>query len=229
MVTFRSASVHDVTGIIEVKRSVWPDEENADLDYILSVIEQPEHSTLVAELDGQIIGFVDGFSTLSADSVYRWEIDLLAVHPAQHRRGIASELIRLSCEAGVSAGMMLARALIHRDNLPSERAFLCCGFSLMNEMGWLYTASAKASEDNFCLCLEDDDHLIPVTTLNYRGIWIEGGQTTNSLIIARHMCSVHGLDVAGLVTVRTDDAKCSELEAHGYQQVGPYRYFTMRL
>ena len=74
----RRATPADALAIASVAAEVWP-EEVLDGAMIGRLIAETDRVTLVAELDGAVVGFVDGFVTRSASGSLRWEVDLLAV------------------------------------------------------------------------------------------------------------------------------------------------------
>src|SRR5690606_33322519 len=120
MVLIRGADEQDVEGIIRVKQLVWPD-EGFDAALIRQVVLDAEHVTQVAVIDDSVVGFVDGFNTLSQNGVPQWNLDLIAVNPAFQGQGIASELMRVNTTAGGDSGAGRARGLVAVDNVASQR------------------------------------------------------------------------------------------------------------
>ncbi len=212
----RPVSAGDAPEIANLIRAVWAD-HNPDPDWIARVSLESNHATLVETSGDALIGFVDAFSTVAADGVLRWEVDLLGVHPAWRGRGVARRLVQRAVEVGRERGAQRARALVRIDNVASLRVFERCGF---------------AAEPTICrLCVSDaaplespptpaDAFLLAVSTLTYSGVWIEGEQSAAALQSAQAIRTRFGWDTAGVV-----------IPAHhptpqGYAHVGEYRWLT---
>jgi hypothetical protein len=65
---------------------------------------EPECFLLVAEREGEIVGFSSGGPERSGDEVYRGEIYALYVSPAYQRRGIGRRLVGASARRLLQAG-----------------------------------------------------------------------------------------------------------------------------
>jgi GNAT superfamily N-acetyltransferase len=221
----RRANVHDALRIAAVKEAAWPG-ENADPERIAAVIAEADHVAQVAVLEGHIVGFVDGFITMTMDGLPRWEIDLLATHPQVQGQGVGKQLIAASVSAAREWGMLLARAFIRADNPASERAFAFCNFYPLEFNLGLYI-STGISESACDLPLST--HLLTVNTFNYRGIWLEGELSPESFIAGQIVRAQYGLDTVGAV-IPVDDAPCVEAAIDaGYQLVEHYRCWLLDL
>jgi GNAT superfamily N-acetyltransferase len=77
-------------------------------------------------------GFVVAFPTHSLHGP-RWEIDLLAVHPAWTGQGLATQLVGAAAASGVGVAER-ARAAVATDNSASTKAFARAGFRPVPEM-----------------------------------------------------------------------------------------------
>jgi GNAT superfamily N-acetyltransferase len=91
----RRATAADAPAISSVKAAVWPGDA-VDSGRIARVIASESHATHVAVCNGAVVGFVDGFPTISCDGLCRWEVDLLAVRPDFRGQGIGVQLIAAS-------------------------------------------------------------------------------------------------------------------------------------
>lgn len=212
--------------IAAVKSAAWPD-ETADVAYIARAIEQPERCTVIAlDTQGDVVGFTDGFMTLSPAGVYRWEVDLVAVHPSARGAGIARQMIAESTAFGREMGASLTRALIHVENVASQRSFAQCGFAFDPTLCSLLVSSVGGVRRD--RIPPSGTHIIPVSTLGYRGIWLEGQLTTGSFIAAQNIRKYYGWDVAGAVLPSASQAVYAA-ESVGYTRVGEYQWWTKAL
>ena len=80
----------------------------------------------LAMYDQEVVGFVIAFPTNGRGGP-SWEIDLLAVHPAWRRLGLATRLVQTAKRHG-SRVARRARAVVATDNHASARAFTHAGF-----------------------------------------------------------------------------------------------------
>lgn len=166
MTDIRRANLDDATGIADVVYDVW---RRTLLDGMCRTHVQDERFALwVAEEHGDVVGFVSAFLTTSRRGERRWEIDLVAVRPDSQKRGLGPRLIAAACEDGRKHQVALARALIRVDNLPSQRAFEKVGFATDGEV---YRRLLWRPETGG---VPERAVGIPVDTLIYRGLWIEG-------------------------------------------------------
>jgi len=202
--------------IARLKAAVWP-EERADVAYLAAALAQPDRATLIAEADGALAGFADGFLTLAEDGARRWELDLLAVDPAHQGRGLGRALIAACTEAGRDFGAEVARALIRASNTPSQRAFQHVGYTLDPAPLVLWI---DAQDDDAPAPLPPDAYLIPVITLGYRGVWIEGQPDEAVFRAARTIRARHGWDSAGAVLPLADVAANEAARRAGFTPLG---------
>ncbi len=211
----RTARHSDVPGIVTVAAEVWP-EETFNASLIERLVDLPDRATSVAELDGSIVGFVDGFLTETATGEPRWEVDLLAVSPHARGEGIGRELVRASIAAGMIAGATRARGLIRIGNVASERVFAACGFNSDAEASQLWVAEHLiASSDVTGL------HVVPVQTFRYEGRWLEAVTEVG----LRSLRSVDSSGVTGAVIPVADvDASAAAAET-GLQPDGQFRFW----
>lgn len=224
-----TATADDAEAIACVKDAIWPEEVTTP-DYIAQVIQQPDHDTILALDNGHIVGFVDSFITLGAAGQRRWEVDLLGVHPAYQGRGIGSQLMQATTTAGWQIGAEYARGLVAVSNISSQKAFARVGY--MVEERPLNLWVSVVNRDQLSVVsnqLPAASFLIPVITLNYRGIWLEGELSATALLAAQAICSRRGWDIAGAL-IPVADTRLNEV-AHkaNYAFVNQYQFWQQVL
>lgn len=224
MIDIRRAAQTDLQAVAEIKAAVWP-EEKIDLEVIGGVLCSPAHFTLLAEAEGEAAGFVDAFPSLSEDGRRRFEIDLLAVHPARRRQGIARLLVEACAVEARQAGCDLARALIKTDNVASQGVFAACGYQSVEPVCDLYISREPGYEE-----IEPDGlYLVQVETINYAGFWMESSFDRRSFLAARRRLADAKLELVGaLLPSGLEDCAQAALSA-GFQPVGQYRWWLERL
>lgn len=223
LIDIQPATPDHAAAVQSVKDAVWPDDATS-VAYIRTILAQPDHQTHLALADAVPAGFISGFLTLAATGTRRWEIDLLAVHPDFRRRGLAVQLIRAALQTGIDMGADLCRALIHVENIGSQTAFSNCGFQRSVTPSALYISTDAAGEGAGSLT---GLHLIPVSTLNYRGVWLEGQIDAAGLRLAQAIRNRHQWDVAGGVLSLNQPDTIAAAEACGYFRVGDYAWWQL--
>jgi ribosomal protein S18 acetylase RimI-like enzyme len=211
-----TATAQHAALIAALKRLVWPD-FSSDAAYIARVLSETARTTHLAYIDGQSAGFIDGFLTLSQVGVWRWEIDLLAVSPDYRSQGVASALIAENLTAGRSTGAALARALVRADNAAAQTTFRSVGFKQTQEVT-LFIADGDATAVQ-----QHDAYFVPVTTLDYRGVWLEGTLSTEALISARTIVQRFNLDAAGVLI--SESSLMEIAQRNSYQRIDVYHWW----
>ncbi|MCB9451743.1 MAG: GNAT family N-acetyltransferase [Anaerolineaceae bacterium] len=222
-ITIRQARIEDAAAITTIKDAVWSG-ESAERERIASVIASGEHSTFIAEWDGQIAGFVDSFTTRSATNVARWEVDLLAVHPGYQGRGMGWALVNAATQAGRESGAAFARALIQTGNIPSQRTFARCGYECDIAVHNLYIAAHPAPERQGGGV---SANLIGVQTFNYSGLWVEPPLDRFSLQVALGAVQSSVYDLAGVLIPATDQPIIHIAQGLGYRQVAAFQWWRL--
>lgn len=215
----RQATPGDATGIAIVKQLAWPDEA-VDVAQIAQAIAHEQHVTHVAVHDASIIGFVDGFITRNPAPFLRWEVDLLAIHPAYRGCHYGARLIQHSTQAGYRRGAHLVRCLIRANNVASQKTFARCTYRQDPQMRTIYVASPENRGATFHTFAQVWV-AIPVTTLTYTGWWLEA---TTQEQEDRTSPRLRELDrmVVGIV-LETEDAKSqNEAQLAGFTALGQF-------
>jgi len=171
MIHLSKAVPADVDGIAAVVRAVW--DQDILPDVCRAQMESDTCALWVAQEEGgNILGFISAFITADHAGERRWEVDLVAVTPSRQGQGIGRRLIARACEDRAAGGAALARALIGVDNVASQRAFHNAGFGTDHRIyELLLWPPERATEPESCPATVS---LVPVDTVTYRGLWIEG-------------------------------------------------------
>jgi GNAT superfamily N-acetyltransferase len=231
----RATAAKHATGIAQVRQAVWPDDDTADSsaldEAILDALQDSNRVTYVAVEDDRVVGFADGFLTISAEGVPRWEVDLLAVHPEFRERKIGQKLVTASVEAGQEMGAKQGRALVQFENYASQQTFARCGFDTDSSECILFVSSGSAAnfftpqQANDRLKTADippDVHLISVRTLYYRGLWLEGELSFDAFDATQAIREHYRWDIAGAVIPVTEQAAVQAARSAGYKKMDRY-------
>ncbi|HVX30076.1 MAG TPA: GNAT family N-acetyltransferase [Nitrolancea sp.] len=213
-VRIRPAISLDALAIVSIAAEVWP-EERLDAAVVGALIGEGGRSTLVAELDGRVVGFVDGFVTSAADGSVRWEVDLLAVSPSAQGQGVGRQLVSAGVFSGAQAGAVLARGLVRAGNLASERVFDTCGFVVDHHVCELWAGEGLLPG------VPSGLHVVPVRTFRYAGYWLED-------VSAERLRELRPNDrraVVGALIPTTDAAAIEAAALIGLVTAGRYRFW----
>jgi L-amino acid N-acyltransferase YncA len=170
---------------------------------------------------------VDGFATLSGAGVLRWEVDLLAVHPGYRGQGLGARLVRANTAAGRDAGAACVRALVHVENVASQRTFARCAYRREDALCNLYVLPGAGL--NLGVQLPPDAYLVPVNTFNYRGLWLETGGFPSE---TGRRCYTSALlngawDLLGAVIPARQAERERLALAAGFTLVGQYQWWSL--
>lgn len=227
--TVHRATVDDVLAIVALKKATWPD-ETAVQTLIATYLQSPHQTTHVASVNGTAAGFISCFATQSAVGVLRWEVDLLAVDPRFRQMGIGAKLVATAVAHGQKNGYRLARALIQIDNAASQRTFAHHQFHSQPSPLHLYLATKRATSNlTAVLPLAPTTHLIPVHTLNYSGLWVEGELSPVGLQAALAHHTQHQLDIVGVLIPAADSATQQAAQTLGFTYLAPYTFWERYL
>ena len=178
---------------------------------------------LSAKLDGVVVGFAACFCTKSAAGEKRFELDLLAVDEKARGRGVATALTRRCIKEARACGADLIRALVRCDNIGMARACESAGLLRMPGMQTLFVLAAKAPEMSV-----DSAHvayLVPVDTLTYRGVWIEGGLSQAAIDAANRLAHEESRARIGAVAPVSDGASIQILRRNGFARAGEFDWW----
>ncbi|MEN6480230.1 MAG: GNAT family N-acetyltransferase [Anaerolineales bacterium] len=238
-----------VAELLYVERATLGDSDYT-VDEALQALRSPAHLCLGAYEGDALAGFVSCFETYTPTGA-RLELDMLGVLPAQRHRGIATALITRALEEARTAGVSAARAVVREDNAASLAAFRRAGLPprwLAAMMIWNPDgAPAPAALDpapltRTELAVRGKPYLgathwqnahasalaLPVSTLAYRGCWLEelaGDSPTARAALATAVAraTLHRpLDEVGLLVPSNLTADLALLSELGWQDVGHY-------
>jgi GNAT superfamily N-acetyltransferase len=220
----RAANSDDANPITAIKRLAWP-EEDCDPAQVGAVLAAPTHQTHVVEINGEMAGFVDGFLTRDAAGQTRWEVDLLAVHPKHSGRGLGSRLISANTQAGLQAGAVLVRALIHVENHASAGAFTRSGYK--SQPGeYQLVILGKGAKPVSQISPLDKPYLVPVSTINYSGLWQESHFTPQGFAAACLALNACDHELVGAIIPSENYAALTTAAAAGFIPIGNYRWWA---
>ena len=168
MSDIRLACPDDAHAIHQILQETWG--ESLLFDVFADHISSPEHQVFVAVEAGEVSGFLSAFLVSSATP--QWEIDLIVVHPKSQGKGIGTSLIEEALMFGSNLGVHWAKASIRIDNYASQRTFSKVGFTTDAQVRSLFIWDPLVCET--ATDVPEIVRLIPVNTLLYRGLWIEG-------------------------------------------------------
>ena len=149
---------------------------------------------------------------MGSGGVRRWEVDLLAVRRVSQGQRLGRKLVLAVCQDAARHDVSVTRAAIRVENIASQKAFEYAGFATDQRSHELLLWTPE-SGDASDVC-PDSVTLLPVDTLTYRGLWIEGltctelteGEQHGVLKVARSVVAREGRLNTGAVIPK--DATC---------------------
>lgn len=229
-VSIRRATVQDAPSIVEIIKLAF--EEDAALAQIKTCLSKPDFYTCVAVSGEKIIGFVFGFPTISMSGEKRIELDLQAVHPDYQGQGAGKKLIDHFTHNIKDVDFI--RVLVKAGNTRMEKALTSHGYSTDNILCCLYvstespgTALAQKIDVRACYSTPEkydltDSHPIPVTTMTYNGIWLEGKITPGAISSAFKQRQSDD-DIVGAVIPEQDTSAIEALAESNFTFINHYR------
>lgn len=224
--SIRPAVPQDRASLVELRNQTWEDDPCSP-SQVMRAFGHSDHALLVAVTEDGLCGFVDAFLTRSRQGTIRWEVDLLAVHPAYRNRGIGKALVMASLNAARHNSANLARALIREENTASQQVFAACGFTVENERRSLYVWDSQTSSPS--PVEHEEGYFIEVDTINYHGIWLEEVFTRQAFQSAALKTINLGADIAGAVLPAENAVINQSANRAGYRFAGNYRWWYHRL
>lgn len=180
MSDIRLANADDAQAIHLILQETWG--ESLLFDVFTDHVSAPKHQVFVAVEAGEVTGFLSAF--LVPSPVPRWEIDLIIVRATSQGKGIGTFLIEEALTDGSDLGVRWTKASIRIDNYASQRAFSKVGFTTDAQVGNIFVWDPVACKS--ATNVPETVHFIPVDTLTYRGLWIEGFSESQLSVKEQH-------------------------------------------
>jgi hypothetical protein len=99
-------------------------------------------------------------------------VDLLAVRRASQGQSLGRKLVLAACQDAARHNVSVVRAAIRVENIASQKAFEYAGFETDQRSHELFLWDPEFG--NALAVCPQAVTLLPVDTLTYRGLWIEG-------------------------------------------------------
>ncbi len=179
----------------------------------MRALKNPHQITLIARppqgQTSQIAGFISCFPVRLPQKSWRWQIDLLAVHPGYRRKGIGQQLIEAAVQTDHAHKAAFCQALIEVGNHASQRAFAAAGFCPAGPVGQLMMLTSDQLP-SFCRGFRP----LLVETLTYQGLWLETGRWREPPIIPAIISALIPFEPKSGI---------EEAQAAGFNSVGSYQ------
>lgn len=220
LVQIRKVTPLDATAIARIITEVFEDSVHSET--IQKLIEETDRTTFVADDNGLVVGFVDGFVTHSQTNVTRAELDLLAVLPRYRGQGIAKTLVQAFSQVYPKH---LIRALVATNNASMHRIMLSLGYQQDFVVSGLYIANNLPPTTDPKIVSQG--HTIPVQTFTYAGIWLEGDISSESIQESFGVANETGVDLVGVVCDRIDEDGIALLLESQFVHIRDFHWWTL--
>jgi GNAT superfamily N-acetyltransferase len=146
--------------------------QNINPEYCRAVLADGGYIARVADAGGDILGLVGGFLSTTTGMVRRWEVDLLAVRSNQQNAGLGTKLLVAAWDDAEANQVKFARGLTKIGNDAAQKCFERAGYTssgeVFNMIQWTPAQFEARSTSRSMISL------LPVETLIYQGVWVEG-------------------------------------------------------
>jgi len=243
---------NDVAELLYVERQSLSDSDYS-VDEALQALNMPGQLCLGWYEGDALVGFLSCFETYTPAGA-RLELDMLGVLPGFRNRGIATALIRHAVEYAAANGLAEARAVVRCDNAASLTAFAKAGLArreCVSMLIWNQPATQSACPGHevarttaqvsgrpylsgqvltlaACGAVASKVTAIAVTTLAYRGCWLEDlegpavADRTRLATAAGVWAVGTGLDEAGMLVPLADTELITSLLEAGWHRSGDF-------
>lgn len=224
----RRAEEHDASAIEEITLQAFGESLSGDEAIIGALLRREPN--FVAQTENRVVGFAGNFITLSALGEKRFEIDLLAVSGAARGRGIGAALAAASIALAKKLDVDMIRTLVASNNGAMQRLCQSLGFKRSEQACALCARSIVKAEDMRDLAAgaaRHDAHLVPVNTLAYSGIWLEGRLTQAAICAAHVTAAQQNRSRVGAVIAASDRDTQDLLRKNNYELIGEYAWWCV--
>jgi N-acetylglutamate synthase-like GNAT family acetyltransferase len=218
VINIRRATPADVKGIAAVVQEVW--KQSIDYEVCHSQIKDDACAIWVAIEGNEVAGFVSAFLTVRQDEACRWEVDLLAVRPISQGHRLGQKLVEATWADAWKHRVKVARAAVRVDNIASQRTFARAGYTTDRQVYKLFLWSPEPADGQ--LVCPQSVTLLPINTITYRGLWIEGltsdgvseDEQRRAIMAARALIAREGrLNTGALIPVETENLLADDMRA----------------
>ena len=223
-VLIRLASAEDAGAIARIAADAKLASIEAESPRVRKILG--ESRTYVATIRGEVIGFVDGFFTCDAIGRRRCELDLLAVAREAQGLGLGTRLAAECLAAAAEGGAQHARALVRAENAAMRKLCQGLGFHCSRASFALFVGERQSPQG---LAPQHDARLLPVDTLGYAGIWLEGRLCQEAIDAAHRLASQRNAAVIGAAIPIANVETAALLAANSFRKVGQYHWWTINL
>ncbi|MCY3833191.1 MAG: GNAT family N-acetyltransferase [Chloroflexi bacterium] len=223
-VLIRRADPDDIYAIANIAASALAVGVNADAPWLRQRITGG--LTLVADRRDEVVGFVDAFFTSDRSGRRRLELDLLAVAASSRGRGIGGQLLAKCLAIAADSDAREIRALVRSQNEAMQRLCGRHGFCRSPVSYDLYIAEPKPGAREM---QSHEASLIPVETLAYRGVWLEGTLSQNAIDAAHLIARRQEASRLGALISAAERPSAQLLRLNFFVNVGAYHWWTFSL
>ena len=221
-VMIRRATPEDAGAIASLAAEALATQTEADAPRVRKLLDGG--LTFVAKSDEAIVGFASSFFTSDLKGSRRFELDLLAVAPGVRGCGVGGRLIEASLVAARDSKPALIRALVRSNNGSMQRLCRRHGFTVSPGKHQLYVAVPRPVVRHR---QKHQAQLIPVETLTYSGIWLEGELSQEAIEDALRTASQSDMSTIGAVIPSDALHVIDLLRANAFNGVGEYDWWTI--
>ena len=226
----RPATPSDAKAMSAIAQAVFGEGLEPDRARLAAALRQGVN--FVAESSGGVVGFVGNFMTRSSSGALRFELDLLAVAAGARGLGIGAALVAASVEAAKTAETDEIRALVASSNQAMQKLCEAGGFERDQTRRMLYVSDARraiGAGAGASPTLLKHAHLVPVYTLTYSGIWLEGEISQAAIDEAAECAFAACLSRVGAVIPRSDSRIEALLQENDFVKAGDFDWWSIRI
>ena len=224
-VQIRCATSSDGPAVAQIVRQTFDENIEPGSPRVRKVLRA--NGTFVAIIGEDVVGFVSNFLTRSAEGLRRFELDLLAVASEARGSGIGDQLVGYSIARASQSGADMIRSLVATHNRAMQR--ICKGHGFARSSGSYSLFVAEPSADFEGNSPVHRAHLVPVNTLTYSGIWLEGSLSQAAIEAGHARATRVDMSRIGAVIPTDDSQTAALLRANQFDLAGEFHWWTISL